>query len=293
MKAEAEGARARTLLAEREIVAKKRREVEVFARDLKRRAEESERKAAEAIRAAVEKVEAAQKAAAAAPRLRSEAVAAIRDARDEVLKDPELGLPEEQEAPALALAVGMRVRVKAMGITGELMALQGEDAEVAISGKRLRLPQAELVALAHGPSATGSAAEPRGVRGGGAPSAQRKPDEAVGVSGPSLRARGSSRARTAFPPSPAGGVSILTKTIPAELKLIGLTVEEARERVEKMLDDAALSDRREIRIIHGFGEGKLRKAVAQMIEGHPLVSSWRLGGPSEGGAGATVVELKD
>ena len=42
-----------------------------------------------------------------------------------------------------------------------------------------------------------------------------------------------------------------------------------------------------------FGEGKLRKAVAQMLEGHPLVSSWRLGGPSEGGGGATVVELKD
>ncbi|HYN03517.1 MAG TPA: MutS2/Smr-associated SH3 domain-containing protein, partial [Vicinamibacteria bacterium] len=151
MKAEAEGARARALLAEREIVAKKRREVEVFARELKRRAEESERKAAEAIRSAVEKVEGAQKAAAAAPRLRTEAVAAIRDARDEVLRDPELGLPEEQDAPAQALAVGMRVRVKAMGITGELMAFQGDEAEVAISGKRLRVPQAELVALARRP----------------------------------------------------------------------------------------------------------------------------------------------
>ena len=115
----------------------------------------------------------------------------------------------------------------------------------------------------------------------------------MGVSGPSLRDRGPSRARTTFPPARGGGVSILTKQVPAELKLIGLTVEEAKERVEKLLDDAALSDRREIRIIHGFGEGKLRKAVAQMLEGHPLVSSWRLGGPSEGGGGATVVELKD
>ena len=88
-------------------------------------------------------------------------------------------------------------------------------------------------------------------------------------------------------------MTVLTKSVAAELKLIGLTVEEARERVEKLLDDAALSDRREIRLIHGFGEGKLRKAVAQMLEGHPLVSSWRLGGPSEGGGGATVVELKD
>ena len=180
MKAEAEGARARALLAEREIVAKKRREVELFAKDLRRRAEESERKAGEAIRAAVEKLEAAQKAASAAPRLRSEAVAAIRGARDEVLKDPELGLPEEQEAPAQALALGMRVRVKSMGIAGELMALQGDEAEVAISGKRLRLPQDQLVGLVHGQSATGSAAGPGGVWGGGAPPDQRKPGEAVG-----------------------------------------------------------------------------------------------------------------
>ena len=88
-------------------------------------------------------------------------------------------------------------------------------------------------------------------------------------------------------------MAVLSKSIPAEVNLIGMTVEEARERVDKLLDDAALSDRREIRLVHGFGAGKLRKAVAQMLEGHPLVSSWRLGGPSEGGGGATVVELKD
>ena len=270
MKAEAEGAKARALLAEREIVAKKRREVEVFAKELKRRAEEAERKAAEAIRAAVEKVEAAHRAAAAAPRLRTEAVAAIRDARDEVLKDPELDLPEEQEAPAQALAVGMRVRVKAMGIAGELMALQGDEAEVAISGKRLRVPQAELVGCSRGP------------RSGRATGVRPVPAEPSG--------RGRSVSLGSIVPRRR---LLLTKSVPAEVNLIGLTVEEARERVDKLLDDAALSDRREIRLVHGFGAGKLRKAVAQMLEGHPLVSSWRLGGPSEGGGGATVVELKD
>jgi DNA mismatch repair protein MutS2 len=277
MKAEAEGAKARALLAEREIQAKKRREVEVFAKELKRRAEEAERKAAEAIRAAVEKVEAAHKAAAAAPRLRTEAFRAIRDARDEVLKDPELDLPEEQEAPAQALAVGMRVRVKAMGIAGELLAVQGDDAEVAISGKRLRLPRAELVALSSRGAPTRPGAEPRETdndsRGKGS----------AGIADPSGPGRRKS----------LGVTTVLTKSIPAELNLIGLTVDEARERVDKLLDDAALSDRREIRLIHGFGAGKLRKAVAQMLEGHPLVSSWRLGGPSEGGGGATVVELKE
>jgi DNA mismatch repair protein MutS2 len=260
MRAEAEGAKVRALVAEREIQAKKRREVELFAKELRRRGDEAERKATEAIRAAVEKVEAAQKAAAAAPRVRTAAVTAIREARDEVLRDPALGIAEEQEAPAAALAVGMRVRVKAMGLAGEVMALHADDAEVAISGKRLRVPQDQLVGLAH--------RQPGGVRGGGAPSVQGKPDEAVGV-------------------------SVLAKSVPAEVNLIGMTVEEARDRVDKVLDDAALSDRREIRLVHGFGEGKLRKAVAQVLEGHPLVASWRPGGPSEGGGGATVVELKD
>ncbi|HSD28306.1 MAG TPA: Smr/MutS family protein [Vicinamibacteria bacterium] len=276
-KAEAEGAKARALAAEHEIQAKKRREVEVFAKELKRRADEVERKAADAIHAAVAKVEAAHKAAAAAPRLRTEAVRAIREARDEVLEDPELDLPEEQEAPAQELEVGMRVRVRPMRVAGELLALQGDLAEVAVSGKRLRLPRAELVALAGR------------TRPGDSPRSGR-----ASIPGDSTRyAGGSSRLSSSWggsaPPSPP----VPAKSVPAEVNLIGLTVDEARERVDKLLDDAALSDRREIRLIHGFGAGKLRKAVAQMLEGHPLVSSWRLGGPSEGGGGATVVELKD
>ena len=255
LKAETEEALARATAAEREIQAKKRREVEVFAKELRRRAEEAEQKAAEAIREAVQKLEAARKTEAAAPRLKSEAVAKVRDAHEAVLKDPALGLPQEQEAPSLPLAVGMRVRFKPMGVTGQVMALQGDKAELAISGKRLKVATSELV----------------GVHGGG-----------WGGASPLHRA-----------PSSGGSVSFPTKQVPAELNLIGLTVEDARERVTKLLDDAALSDRRELRIVHGFGEGKLRKAVATLLEQHPLVSSWRAGGPSEGGGGATVVELKD
>ena len=81
--------------------------------------------------------------------------------------------------------------------------------------------------------------------------------------------------------------------VPAEINLVGLTVDEALPRVDKLLDDAALSERREIRVIHGFGQGKLRRAIASLLEGHPHVASFRPGGPREGGAGATVVELKD
>jgi DNA mismatch repair protein MutS2 len=276
-KAEAEGAKARALAAEREIQARKRREVEVFARELKRRAEEVETKAAEAIRAAVERVEAAHKAAATAPRVRTDVVRAIRDARDEVLKDPELDLPEEQEAPVQELAAGMRVRVKAMGVVGEVLGLQGDLAEVAVSGKRLRLPRTELVVL-----------------GRVAREADRGRSRRATISGNSTgEADSPSRLSSSWGGFAPPGPPVPAKSVPAEINLIGLTVDEARERVDKVLDDAALSDRREIRLVHGFGAGKLRKAVAQMLEGHPLVSSWRMGGPSEGGGGATVVELKE
>ena len=108
-------------------------------------------------------------------------------------------------------------------------------------------------------------------------------------SGRSTRDRSSSPVPASYSPSS----HIPTKSVPAELNLIGLTVDEATERVDKLLDDAALSDRREIRLVHGFGAGRLRKAVAQMLAAHPLVASYRAGGPSEGGGGATVVELKD
>ncbi len=280
LRAEAEGARARALAVERELQAKKRKEVEGFARELKRRVTEAETKAAEAIREAVERVEAAQRAAALAPRVRGDAVRAIREARDELLRDPELAIPVEAEEPSAELVLGARVRVKAMGLSGELVSLQGDTAEVAISGKRLVVPRDELVSLA--------TSHPGGAWGGEAPPGQRKPGNAVGVSGATPRDRAPSRAETVHV-----SVSVPAKSIPAELNLIGLTVEQAQDKVDKLLDDAALSDRRELRLVHGYGAGKLRKAVAQLLDRHPLVASYRLGGPREGGGGATVVELKE
>jgi DNA mismatch repair protein MutS2 len=64
-------------------------------------------------------------------------------------------------------------------------------------------------------------------------------------------------------------------------------------RVDKALDEAALADRQQVRVVHGFGEGKLRRAVAELLVGHPHVASWRPGAANEGGGGVTIVELKD
>jgi DNA mismatch repair protein MutS2 len=95
------------------------------------------------------------------------------------------------------------------------------------------------------------------------------------------------------PPTPGTGVSVPTREdVPRELRLLGLTSDEARAAVEKFLDDAALAGHREVRLVHGKGTGALRRAVEGCLRGHPLVGAFRLAEPAAGGAGATVVALE-
>lgn len=48
----------------------------------------------------------------------------------------------------------------------------------------------------------------------------------------------------------------------------------------------------EVRIIHGKGTGRLQRRVHALLERLPQVAGFRLGGPGEGGWGATVVILR-
>jgi DNA mismatch repair protein MutS2 len=80
--------------------------------------------------------------------------------------------------------------------------------------------------------------------------------------------------------------------VPEEFNVIGNPAEEARERVDKFLDQAFLGGRSRVRIIHGHGKGILRKALHEMFSHHPQVEKFYLAPPQEGGGGATIVELK-
>jgi DNA mismatch repair protein MutS2 len=77
-----------------------------------------------------------------------------------------------------------------------------------------------------------------------------------------------------------------------ELNLIGQHVEEAIARVEKFLDNAMLADATRLRIVHGHGMGILRRAVAELLANNPNVEKFYAAEQNEGGAGATIVELK-
>jgi DNA mismatch repair protein MutS2 len=78
----------------------------------------------------------------------------------------------------------------------------------------------------------------------------------------------------------------------SELNVIGRTVEEATGEVEQYLDRAFLAGLPRVRIVHGMGMGVLRRALRAMLERHPHVALVAEASPSEGGAGATVVDLR-
>jgi DNA mismatch repair protein MutS2 len=77
-----------------------------------------------------------------------------------------------------------------------------------------------------------------------------------------------------------------------EINVIGMTVEEATDRLDKFLDDAALAHKGRIRIIHGHGTGALRKGIGAFLASHPLVEKHSFETEEHGGKAITIVELQ-
>ena len=76
------------------------------------------------------------------------------------------------------------------------------------------------------------------------------------------------------------------------LDIRGITATEVPIEVEKFLDDAALAGVQIVTIVHGKGDGILRKAVDSVLRNHPTVQKFRIGGLKEGGEGATIAYLE-
>jgi len=94
----------------------------------------------------------------------------------------------------------------------------------------------------------------------------------------------------------AKGISISLhregSNVPSEINVIGCTVDEATREVEKFVDRAFLAGLPRVRVVHGSGMGILRKALRQYLQTHPHVATIAEPPQNEGGAGATVVELR-
>jgi DNA mismatch repair protein MutS2 len=170
---------------------------------------------------------------------------------------------EEAPEPGGPLVVGEPVRHLGLGWQGTLEKLEDGRAEVLVRGKRLRARPEEL--------------GPAGPQAG-------SPKNAV-----------SRREREAPPLRPEalrGREGDLGESVSPEINLIGQRVEPALEQLDSYLDQALVASRKEVRVIHGHGSGKLRQAVREHLRKHRGVAEIRSGAPNEGGDGATVVTFR-
>ncbi len=88
------------------------------------------------------------------------------------------------------------------------------------------------------------------------------------------------------------GHDIKVRSFKMECNLIGLRVDEAKQVLDKYIDDALMAKVYQVRVIHGFGSGKLRAGVHAFLKNHPNVDSFVFAPSNQGGLGATEVKLK-
>jgi DNA mismatch repair protein MutS2 len=157
------------------------------------------------------------------------------------------------------IMTGDQVRLRSFGSIGIVDQIKGDEAEVRVKALRFRekLENLELVEAA--PSA--------------------KP-----VQGKLEKLKTSGRTEVHLHSANAEAHS--------ELNVIGQTSDEAVDAVDKFLDEASLASLNQVRIVHGHGTGALRKAISELLKGHPHVARFLPAPADQGGTGATLVELR-
>ena len=171
--------------------------------------------------------------------------------------------PNAQPHVVKQVAPGDQVRIKSMNKVGQVTRQIERDLyEVALGALKMRIKRddiAEVVTAARSDAGTretplSAAARQRGVR--------------ISVT------------------------SSASDSMKTEINLIGHTVDEATTELERYLDQAFLSGLPRVRVIHGTGMGVLRRALREYLRKHPHVAGIEEPTQLEGGAGATVVELR-
>jgi len=210
------------------------------------------------LRAQIEK-QGARRMAKIESDVRAEADAAVVQAISTSQSDlgTQAELPAKPVAPE-TLSAGQRVTVKGFKQPLVFRRHDGRSAEVEAGPMRMKVPLVDIVGIAEatvtsGMQAAVAAAHSRGI---------------------TVHARASDA------------------QVAEEINVIGCTVEEATERVDKFVDEAALAGKPAVRIIHGHGTGALRRGLAEFLSSHPLVDRIHAEAEDRGGTAITVVELK-
>lgn len=159
-------------------------------------------------------------------------------------------------APEL-LSAGQRIVVKNFKQPVIFRRHDGRSAEIEAGPLRMRIPLSDVLAIADDADVTKSSPAGAGRSAGLTVHAQPS-DEPVGD----------------------------------EINVIGCTVEEATNRVDKFIDEAALAGKPSVRIIHGHGMGALKRGLATFLSAHPLVDSIHHEAADRGGEAITIAELR-
>ncbi len=77
-----------------------------------------------------------------------------------------------------------------------------------------------------------------------------------------------------------------------ELNLVGQRVEDGLEIMDNYLDNAFGAGLKEVKIIHGFGTGQLRKGIREHLKKNKIVDSFDNGDIYDGGSNVTIVKFK-
>ena len=150
---------------------------------------------------------------------------------------------------------GDTVKLKSLGKSGRVLRqLESDTFEVAVGPMKMRVQRADIAEVLHQSQPVNPVAAAAGQRG-------------ISIS---LSATGAAS---------------------SEINVIGRTVDQAAGEVDQFLDRAFLAGMPRVRIVHGMGMGILRKALREQLKRHPHVAKVSETSPSEGGAGATVVDL--
>jgi DNA mismatch repair protein MutS2 len=144
------------------------------------------------------------------------------------------------------------VRIKGSASAGVLVGFRGKDAEVQIGEIKTSI----------------------------------RPDRLERVSGLPAET-GKSEVRT----STQAGLQAKMMTFEAQLDVRGLRSDEAIKEVDQWLDEALLLGQKELRILHGKGDGILRGQIRRLLKSYRQVENIRDEHADRGGAGVTLFHL--
>ncbi|MEI8307097.1 MAG: endonuclease MutS2 [Chloroflexales bacterium] len=154
------------------------------------------------------------------------------------------------------LQPGDTVMVRSVGLKGEIVSIDTEDgtAAVQVGGFRMSVDLRELKREKGGPEST--------------------------------RRDYSSAARSiSLPPAPAD--------VAMTFDMRGWRVSEIGDKLDRYLNDAYLAGLHQVRLLHGKGTGALRQVVRDVLQGHPLITSFASADGRDGGDGVTVAILRE